>query len=87
MTEKIRDDANNAKIRGAVENPEAPDRQIILHAKHVGSWITMWGYYGNQYITCGYIIPWGFFVYSMIFPPLIFKKNVTTFLSPFFYIT
>ena len=39
--QKIRNDANDAKLGKLVDNLDAPERQLILHAKHMGYWMTM----------------------------------------------
>ena len=41
--QKIHDDANNTKLRGLVENVKALVCHFILCAKHIGSWMTIWG--------------------------------------------
>ena len=38
---RIQDDTNDAKIRGLVENLEAPGCCLILHNKHTGSYMTV----------------------------------------------
>ena len=43
MTEKIRDDANKAKLGGLVHNLKTPDRRLILSAKHTSSWLIIQG--------------------------------------------
>ena len=41
--QKSWDDANDEKIGGLVNNLKSPDTRLILHAKHPGSWLTVWG--------------------------------------------
>ena len=41
--QKIQDDANDAKLKGLVQDLEAPDHRLILRAKITGSWLTVWG--------------------------------------------
>ena len=41
--EKIWDDANDSKLKGLVDDLEAPDLRLILCAKNTGSWLSMRG--------------------------------------------
>ena len=43
LDKRIQDDTNDAKIRGLVENLEAPECCLILHDKHTGSYLTVRG--------------------------------------------
>ena len=40
---KIRYDANDAKLKGLVNDPEEPGSRLILCAKNTGYWMTIWG--------------------------------------------
>ena len=40
--QKIRDDANDVKLKGIVDDLEAPDHRLILCAKNTGSYLTVW---------------------------------------------
>ena len=40
---KMRDDANNSKLKELVKDLEAYDRRLILRAKNTGSWLNFWG--------------------------------------------
>ena len=41
-TDKIRDDANDAKLKELVDCPESPERRLILRLKNTGSWMSVW---------------------------------------------
>ena len=40
---KIRDDANDAKLKGLVDDLKTTDRRLILRAKNTGSWLIVQG--------------------------------------------
>ena len=82
---KIRDNANNAKLKGLVEDLEAPDRCLILRAKSTGSCLTLW----CNTATVTVVMAAEFLVFCMhvmMLPPLTFK-NVTASLNPSPYLT
>ena len=69
MTDKkIRDDANNTKLGVVVKNLKAPDRRLILHAKHTGSWMTIKGTMVTGTVLCATELPI-FFVHVTMLPP------------------
>ena len=41
--QKIWNDPNKTKLRGLVNYIAAPDRRLILFAKNIGYWMTLWG--------------------------------------------
>ena len=81
----IRDDANDANIRGLVNNLKAPDLHRILCAKHTGSWMTVQsttvtGTVLSATDFCDYLCS----RHNVIPPNLL--KNMTAALSHFLYV-
>ena len=42
MTEKIRDDVDDVKLKVLVNDLKAPDFHLILSAKNTGLWLNIW---------------------------------------------
>ena len=40
---KIQDDANNAKLKGLINDHKSPGGRLVLRAKNTGSWLTAQG--------------------------------------------
>ena len=76
----IRDDANNAKLGGIVNNLVAPDRRPRFLDDRTG-------YYGNRYSTSSYRILSFLCAHYDVTPPLTSKTNMTDALSNYPYIT
>ena len=66
--QKIRDDANDTKLKVLVNYLEVPDRRLILRAKNIYSLLTVWGTTINGAI----LVPMGFCgfcVRAILLPP------------------
>ena len=65
---KRQDDSNEAKLKGLVKDLKSTDRCLILHAKNIGSWMTVHDTTGTSKVLAGTKFR-NFCAHVMMLPP------------------